>query len=104
MGRELSRARRINRKAVDEEVESQTSELRERYESQFAEARETNSKLEEQERALGQQLEEERAKLEATAEEKERAAAEYRYVIRSYEELKGSVDSRTSDLAIWPEL
>jgi len=95
--RELLRTNRAKSKGVDEEVGARAAELREEYEGQLEQAKEAIAALEELEDLLSSQLEDGQIKLERAVEAKERVAAEYNYVVKSYTDLKGSVDSQTAD-------
>lgn len=96
---ELQRAKRTKRKDVEQELETKTRALREEYDEQLIKAKETIAALEKQSTTMEQELQRGKIKLEEALEDKERVAAEYSYVVNSYQKLKGMVDSQTSDLS-----
>ena len=94
---ELRRANREARKNVDDQVSAKMGPLREECNRQVIEANAAVTLLEEQVETLSRDLAEQSARYEQTLEDKERIAAEYGYVAKSYVELKRSLDTNTND-------
>ena len=94
---ELRRANREARKNVEDQVNAKMAPLREECNEQVVKANATVVQLEEQVEKLTRQLEEQTVKYEQTLEDKERIAAEYVYVAKSYMELKRSLATNTND-------
>mmetsp|Transcript_36409 Transcript_36409/g.74247 ORF Transcript_36409/g.74247 Transcript_36409/m.74247 type:complete len:1356 (+) Transcript_36409:87-4154(+) len=93
---ELRQANREVNKNVQDQVNAKMAPLRE----EVVQANEAVAKLEDQVEKLTRQLDEQTVKYEKTLEDKERIAAEYGYVAKSYMELKRSLDTNTND---WQE-
>jgi len=93
---ELRQANREVNKNVQDQVNAKMAPLRE----EVVQANEAVAKLEDQVEKLTRQLDEQTVKYEQTLEDKERIAAEYGYVAKSYMELKRSLDTNTNN---WQE-
>jgi len=97
---ELRQANRDVSKNVQDQVNAKMAPLREECTQEVVQANEAVAKLEEQVEKLTRQLDEQTVKYEQTLEDKERIAAEYGYVAKSYMELKRSLGTNTND---WQE-
>jgi len=97
---ELRQANREVSKNVQDQVNAKMAPLREECTQEVVQANEAVSKLEEQVEKLTRQLDEQTVNYEQTLEDKERIAAEYGYVAKSYMELKRSLGTNTND---WQE-
>jgi chromosome segregation ATPase len=97
---EILQANREATKNVEDLVNSKMAPLREECTQQVIQANEAVALLEEQVETLTRELGEQTAKYDQTLEDKERIAAEYGYVVKSYMELKRSLDTNTND---WQE-
>jgi len=97
---ELLRANRDEAKNVEVLVNAKMAPLREECTQQVIQANEAVALLEEQVETLTRELGEQTAMYEQTLEDKERIAAEYGYVAKSYVELTRSMNSSTNE---WQE-